>query len=116
MLLRQAISNLLRNGVDACAAVGKPPRLAVRGRIDHPSQTVQVSVTDDGPGIAPEAMPRLFQPFFTTRPGGTGLGLAIVQKVLVSHNGRVTAANRAEGGATLTMHLPRRAAENGTET
>jgi two-component system sensor histidine kinase PilS (NtrC family) len=116
VLLRQAISNLLRNGVDACAAVGKPPRLAVRGRIDHPSQTVQVSVTDDGPGIAPEAMPRLFQPFFTTRPGGTGLGLAIVQKVLVSHNGRVTAANRAEGGATLTMHLPRRAAENGTET
>ena len=115
VLLRQAVSNLLRNGVDACAAVGKPPRLEVRGRIDAASQTVQVSVSDDGPGIAPEAMPRLFQPFFTTRPGGTGLGLAIVQKVLVSHNGWVTAANRAEGGATLTIHLPRHAAENGTE-
>jgi signal transduction histidine kinase len=57
----------------------------------------------------------VFQPFFTTRAGGTGLGLAIVLKVLVSHNGRVTAANRPQGGAVLTMSLPLRAAENGTE-
>jgi two-component system sensor histidine kinase PilS (NtrC family) len=115
VLLRQALSNLLRNGVDACAAVGQPPRVSVHGRIDRTDQTMQVAVADDGPGISAAAMPRLFQPFFTTRPGGTGLGLAIVQKVLVSHNGRVTAANRPEGGATITIHLPRRSAENGTE-
>ena len=115
VLLRQAMSNLLRNAVDACAAAGRPPRVAVEGRVDRESSLVYVAVADDGPGIAHEVLPRVFQPFFTTRAGGTGLGLAIVLKVLVSHNGRVTAANRAEGGAVLTMSLPLRLAKNGTE-
>ena len=53
------------------------------------------TVRDNGPGIPAEAMPRMFQPFFTTRAGGTGLGLAIVQKVIVSHNGRISGGNRA---------------------
>jgi len=116
VLLRQAVSNLLRNGVDACAAAGKPPQVAIRGVVDHAAQMVQVAVSDAGAGIPVQAMPRLFQPFFTMRPGGTGLGLAIVQKILVSHNGRVTAANSADGGALFTLHLPIRPLKNGTET
>jgi signal transduction histidine kinase len=51
---------------------------------------------------------RLFQPFFTTRPGGTGLGLALVQKFVVTHNGRVQASNRPGGGAEFVVHLPLR--------
>jgi PAS domain S-box-containing protein len=115
VLLRQAVSNLLRNGVDACAAAGKPPQVTVRGVVDHAAQMVQVAVSDAGAGIPAEAMPRLFQPFFTMRPGGTGLGLAIVLKILVSHNGRVTAANSADGGAVFTLHLPIRPLKDGTE-
>jgi signal transduction histidine kinase len=115
VLLRQALSNLLRNGVDACAAAGKPPQVSVRGVVDHAAQMVQVAVSDAGAGIPAAAMPRLFQPFFTMRPGGTGLGLAIVLKILVSHNGRVTAANSADGGAVFTLHLPIRPLKDGTE-
>jgi signal transduction histidine kinase len=115
VLLRQALSNLLRNAVDACAAAGRPPRVQIDGRIDRDAALVHVAVADEGPGIPPEALPRLFQPFFTTRAGGTGLGLAIVLKVLVSHNGRVTAANRPEGGAVITISLPIRPTEIGTE-
>ena len=95
---------------------GKPPQVSVRGVVDHAAQMVQVAVSDSGAGIPAEAMPRLFQPFFTMRPGGTGLGLAIVQKILVSHNGRVSAANGADGGGLFTLHLPIRPLRNGTET
>jgi len=65
-----------------------------------------LAIRDNGPGIAADAIDKVFQPFFTTRPGGTGLGLAIVQKVIVSHNGRVTAANHPDGGAAFTITFP----------
>jgi signal transduction histidine kinase len=110
VLLRQALSNLFRNSVEACAAVNRATEIGVEGRLDPVDNTVTLTVTDNGPGIQPEAMSRLFQPFFTTRPNGSGLGLAIVQKVVVSHNGRVSAANRADGGAAFQLTLPLAAA------
>ena len=104
VLLRQAFSNLLRNSLEACAAGGVPPRIVVRGQLVD--RDVRVTVDDNGPGIVPEALSRLFQPFVTTKPTGTGLGLAIVQKVIVSHNGLISAGNRPEGGAQFRVRLP----------
>jgi PAS domain S-box-containing protein len=115
VLLRQAVSNLFRNSVEACGTVGVSPAISVQGHIDPGADEVVVVVKDNGPGIPAHVMPRLFQPFFSGRPGGTGLGLAIVQKVVVSHNGRVAAANRAEGGAVFTMTLPLRMIESRSE-
>ncbi len=115
VLLRQAFSNLFRNSVEACGAAAVAAEIGVCGRIDPPGDAVVITITDNGPGIQPDALPRLFQPFFSTRPGGTGLGLAIVQKVVVSHNGRVSAGNRAHAGAMFTIVLPRRSDQNGTE-
>jgi signal transduction histidine kinase len=106
VLLRQAMSNLFRNAADSCNAARIDPAVSVRGQLDPAQSSVHVTVADNGPGIAHEAHARLFQPFFTTRPGGTGLGLAIVQKILVGHNGRIAAANRSEGGAVFTLTLP----------
>jgi signal transduction histidine kinase len=67
-----------------------------------------VTVTDNGAGIRESMQSRIFRPFVTTRARGTGLGLALVQKIIVTHNGRVAAANGEDGGARLTVTLPLR--------
>jgi signal transduction histidine kinase len=65
-------------------------------------------VNDNGPGIPADASERVFRPFFTTKPQGTGLGLAIVQKIIVTHNGRVTLGRSPAGGASVQVALPLR--------
>ena len=106
VLLRQAFSNLCRNALEACAG---SPRIVVEGGNEGPA-TLRVSVTDNGPGVDPALAERIFRPFFTTKAQGTGLGLALVQKIIVTHNGRVSAANAEGGGACLTVTLPLRTA------
>jgi PAS domain S-box-containing protein len=107
VLLRQAFSNLCRNALEACTA--GPPRIVVEGGNDGPG-TLRVSVSDNGPGVNPAVLERIFRPFFTTKARGTGLGLALVQKIIVTHNGRVSAANAEGGGACLTVTLPMKTA------
>lgn len=102
VLLRQVFSNLLRNSLEACAP--RDAVIAVRGEVV--GGDVYVTVDDNGPGLAPAALDRLFQPFATTKAAGTGLGLAIVQKVIVSHNGVVIAGSSASGGARFQVRLP----------
>lgn len=106
VLLRQALSNLFRNSVEACLTIERAPEIAVHGTIDAAGALATVTITDNGPGLPAAAIGQVFQPFFTTRPGGTGLGLAIVQKIIVSHNGLVTAANAPQGGAVFTVTMP----------
>ena len=106
VMVRQAVSNLLRNAVEACAEAGTAPRVTVRGSVDRSSGVQRITVSDNGPGILPGSGAKLFQPFFTTRGRGTGLGLALVQKIIVSHNGRVAFRNLPAGGAEFTIVLP----------
>jgi signal transduction histidine kinase len=108
-LLRQAMLNLARNGAEACAEV-KSGRVTVRGEIVRGGETgfQRITISDNGPGIAGDALPNLFHPFFTTKPQGTGLGLAVVQKIIVQHGGQVEARNRPEGGAAFIVTLPER--------
>lgn len=104
VLLRQALSNLLRNSVEACSAASIEPRISVHGVMD--GTHVRIAVDDNGPGIPPDALAHIFKPFVTTKAQGTGLGLAIVQKVVVSHNGRITAGSGDAGGAQFRIQLP----------
>ena len=67
---------------------------------------VQVEVTDDGPGVPPDVMDRIFSPFFTTKPQGSGLGLAIVRKIVDAHDGRIDVSARAGGGTRFRVTLP----------
>jgi len=67
---------------------------------------VQISVSDSGCGLSPEARDHLFEPFFTTRPEGTGLGLSIVWRVVHDHRGTITVASVPDQGATFTLYLP----------
>jgi signal transduction histidine kinase len=104
VLLRRAFSNLVRNSMEACADAGMPPHIYVRSYINPDG--AELVFEDNGPGFTQEYLSKVFQPFATTKANGTGLGLAIVQKVIVSHNGLITAANRPEGGAQFRLRLP----------
>jgi signal transduction histidine kinase len=111
VLLRQAFSNLFRNAVEACEAAGRQPQVSVSGAVDDERGLATVVVDDNGPGIDDAHLDRVFAPFFTTKPQGTGLGLALVQKIIVTHNGRVTATRSAAGGARFEVVLPLQAVE-----
>ena len=63
-------------------------------------------VSDNGPGLAPDVLERIMEPFFTTKPDGLGLGLSISAESLASMNGSIEVANHAEGGAEFTLSIP----------
>jgi nitrogen fixation/metabolism regulation signal transduction histidine kinase len=106
VLLRQALSNLCRNALEACVDAGIAPQIAIEGVSDRTQDVLRISVTDNGPGVPASVAPRMFRPFVTTKARGTGLGLALVQKIVVTHNGRVSAHAEPSGGTRLVVTLP----------
>jgi two-component system, NtrC family, sensor histidine kinase PilS len=114
-LLKQALLNLVRNAAEACADAKGGGRVVLTGEVLENAEGgwQRITITDNGPGIAAEALPKLFRPFFTTKTNGTGLGLAVVQKVILQHGGQVEARSGENGGAEfiVTLPLPGQAAE-----
>jgi two-component system, NtrC family, sensor histidine kinase HydH len=106
VLLRQAIVNLLRNAVEACAGLPVAPRIRIAGARDESQNVLRVVVADNGRGVDPDLREKVFQPFFTTKGHGTGLGLALVQKIVVTHNGRIALLSSDDGGAAFQVTLP----------
>src|ERR1700693_5129946 len=109
-LIRQALLNLARNGAQAAKESANPPRVTISGTIaDLGGRKWQrICVADNGPGIPPTDLPKIFLPFYTTKSEGTGLGLAVVQKVALQHAGSIEARNRPGGGAEFLLWLPLR--------
>jgi PAS domain S-box-containing protein len=106
VLLRQAFSNLCRNALEACTEAGVRPHITIESVVDRPQRVVRIAVIDNGPGVDAAVASRIFLPFVTTRARGTGLGLALVQKIIVTHNGRVSAQPEPGGGTRLVVSLP----------
>jgi len=102
--LEQVFVNLFHNAIQASPRGG-----TVEVRIQLGPSEIGVSVADQGGGIAPADLPRLFEPFFTTRiqEAGTGLGLSIVQGIVADHHGRVEVSSQLRHGAIFTVFLPR---------
>jgi signal transduction histidine kinase len=102
--LRQVLWNLVRNAADAAAAGGKHVRVDAQRTLDE----TLITVSDDGPGIAPEQLVHIFDPFFTTKSKGTGLGLAICHAIVAEHHGHIDVASELGKGTMMEVILPRK--------
>ncbi|HXK08844.1 MAG TPA: ATP-binding protein [Vicinamibacteria bacterium] len=109
--IEQAFENLLANAAQH-APRGSSIRVIGDLVTDDGEAFVRCAVEDEGPGLPPEDLGRVFEPFFTRRKGGTGLGLAIVRRTVEAHGGRITAENREGRGARFTVWLPARPAQD----
>lgn len=104
---RRIFSNLVRNAVQAVQVrQDREDEHGVRVTIERILSTLRVSVIDEGVGIAPEDLPRITEPFFTTRPTGTGLGMAVTERLVAQHGGRIEISSVEGAGTTVTVLLP----------
>jgi signal transduction histidine kinase len=102
--VQQVILNLTTNAQQALRTHPHPRDIEIVGFRDNGQAVIEVR--DNGPGIPAAALPRLFEPFYTTKAEGTGLGLAISATIIQEHGGRLTADNRPGGGAVFRVTLP----------
>ena len=109
---RRVMINLIDNAAQAMtiqgwsAPDGHQPTITVRAETAGPH--IRVAVADNGPGIKPESLARIFEPLFTTKSSGVGLGLPIVQQIVEQHGGTIDVESRVDAGTTFTIFLPRR--------
>ncbi|WP_437484549.1 ATP-binding protein [Sorangium sp. So ce1014] len=101
----QVLTNLVQNGLDAAGAIRRDPRVSVTiGPL--PNDRVRIVVRDNGPGVADDMVPRLFEPYATSKEKGTGLGLAIAQRIVFEHGGEISYRKAQKGGAVFEVWLP----------
>jgi PAS domain S-box-containing protein len=102
--LQQVLLNLILNAIEAMRDVEEERELLIS--TCHQPDGVSVEVRDSGPGFAPAALERLFEAFYTTKPGGLGLGLSICRSIIEAHNGQLWASANVPRGATFEFSVP----------
>jgi PAS domain S-box-containing protein len=103
--LQQVMLNLIMNAIEAMSDVENNTReLVIRSNVDMPDGVI-VTVRDSGPGLTPESIERLFDPFYTTKPTGMGMGLSICRSITEAHGGRLWASANAPRGAAFQFAL-----------
>jgi signal transduction histidine kinase len=108
--LRRVLVNLVGNAIDALEEAGTPdPHIEVMAGENLAGTECWVRVRDNGPGIEPETLTRIFSPFYTSKDSGTGLGLAISKKVVDAHGGSIEATSSPGAGAEFTITIPKHA-------
>jgi two-component system nitrogen regulation sensor histidine kinase NtrY len=104
--LKRVFVNLIENASEAFVPGQKDPRIAISIRHDPARDIVIAEVTDNGKGIPPSDLQKLFQPYFSTKGRGTGLGLAIVNRIIAEHHGKIHVSANQPQGAKFTVELP----------
>jgi two-component system nitrogen regulation sensor histidine kinase NtrY len=104
---REQIKRAMVNLLDNAAAAARPNgEVSVRTAYDGELSIVSIEVADNGRGVDPKDRDRLFEPYFSRKPGGTGLGLTIVSTIVSDHNGFIRVKDNPGGGAKFTIELP----------
>jgi signal transduction histidine kinase len=104
--LQQVLLNLVLNGMDAMAELRDRPRELLIRSCRLSTQEILIQIEDCGIGLNPQNPEEIFQSFYTTKPQGIGMGLSISRSIIESHEGRLWAAPRPEGGAIFQFTLP----------
>jgi hypothetical protein len=102
--VQQVLLNLATNAMDAMITATGKRELMIRSE-KRGADEIAISFEDNGPGISPETLSRIFEPFFSTKEQGTGMGLAICRSIIEAHDGRIWAENLGPGGARFTFTL-----------
>ncbi len=110
--LMRAFNNLIENSIQAVEGVENPE---IEIRLEESRQHYRVSIQDNGAGIEPEIVEKIFSPNFTTKSGGMGLGLAIVKSIIVEAGGEIDFSSRPGQGTTFVVVLPKLNEENGID-
>ncbi len=106
--LRRVAINLVSNAIDALEATASgDPRIDVEMGENLASTEVWVRVSDNGPGIDPDALEKMWSPFYTSKAAGTGLGLAICRKLVEAHGGRIEVESQLGAGAVFVLTFPK---------
>jgi signal transduction histidine kinase len=101
--IHQVFLNLLLNAVEAIRENGM---ITVRTYVDHDNNNIVVTVEDTGCGICQEDLPRIFEPFYSTKAKGTGLGLAVTYGIIKNHEGELKVFSRQEQGTQFVVEIP----------
>lgn len=107
--IEQVLINLVRNAREACNAVEWDECIGPRIEVSvfhHPEWRVAISVADNGEGIQPEVLDKIFVPFFTTKEGGSGIGLSLCRQIMHLHGGSITATSTPGTGTCFTLLFP----------
>jgi len=107
--IEQVLINLVRNAREACNAVEWDECIGPRIEVSvshHPEWRVAISVADNGEGILPEVLDKIFVPFFTTKEGGSGIGLSLCRQIMHLHGGSITATSTPGTGTCFTLLFP----------
>jgi C4-dicarboxylate-specific signal transduction histidine kinase len=104
--LQQVILNLILNAVQAMGAVADRTREVLITTSQTEPNAVCLGVRDTGPGLSAETLPRLFEPFYTTKPDGMGMGLSICRSIIEDHGGRLWATQHEPRGALFQFTIP----------
>ncbi|MBI3794950.1 MAG: HAMP domain-containing protein [Nitrospinae bacterium] len=101
--MHRVFRNIIENAMDA---VGDAGTIEIRTVSDPTNKRAMVEIADNGPGIDPADLGKIFMPYFSTKQKGTGLGLAIVNRIIADHNGHIVVRNRQQGGTAISIDLP----------
>ncbi|MDX9975973.1 MAG: ATP-binding protein, partial [FCB group bacterium] len=99
--IRQVFLNIAKNGIEAMGEQGELSMVVTRR-----ATSIDVVFDDKGPGIEPDKVARIFEPFYTTKESGVGMGLAICLRIITAHDGTVRVTSREGGGTSMTVRLP----------
>lgn len=106
LLIEQVLVNLVRNSFEAMTDSKTDGAIVTLESTSSNPETIEITVTDNGPGFGGVPIEQLFEPYFTTKASGMGLGLVISRSIVQAHGGTLTASQNPDGGAMMRITLP----------